>query len=362
MTDKVTDKVIEGKNIALTIGRQNILDIDYFSVRQGETVALLGPNGSGKSTLLKVLMLLQRPSAGELFFKGEKVDWNRPLIYRRRMAMVFQEPLLLDTSVYKNVEAGLKIRGVSKNLIPHIVTTWLIRLGIDHLARRPVRFLSGGESQRVSIARALALEPEVLFLDEPFSALDAPTRVALTVELAGIIKDTGITDVFVTHDYSEITIMAETVTVLDRGRVVQCAFAREVMARPANRTVASLVGVENAIPGLVVDRSGCGLTVQAGPHLLQAPAVTDLTSEKVYILLRPDEVKVSSGTSAGDNTIRGTISELLPQGYQFKAVVDCGFSLKVILSPDQVIDGGVTKGSEVFVSFSAGKLHLIDRV
>lgn len=358
----MAEKVIEGKNITLTIGRQNILDVDYFSVRQGETLALIGPNGSGKSTLLKVLMLLQRPTAGELFFKGEKVDWHKPISYRRRMAMVFQEPLLLDTSVYNNVEAGLKIRGISKKLIPGKVTSWLNRLGIEHLARRPVRFLSGGEAQRVSIARALAMEPEVLFLDEPFSALDAPTRVALTVELAGIIKDMDVTSVFVTHDYSEITIMAETVTVLEHGRVVQSAPSREVLARPVNRTVASLVGVENAIPGLVVGRSDSKFSVQAGPHLVQAPVAAGLSGEKVYMLLRPDEVQISRESAGGwDNSFRGAVSELLPQGYQFKAVVDCGFPLKAILSLDQVIGGEITKGSEVFVNFNMSKLHLIDR-
>ncbi|OPX86480.1 MAG: Maltose/maltodextrin import ATP-binding protein MalK [Pelotomaculum sp. PtaB.Bin104] len=358
----MTEKVIEAKKINLTIGQHHILDIDYFSVHQGETVALIGPNASGKSTLLKVLMLLQRPTAGELFLKGEKVDWNKPLSYRRRMAMVFQEPLLLDTSVYKNIEAGLKLRGVNKKLIPEKIALWLNRLSIEHLARRSVRFLSGGESQRVSIARALALEPEVLFLDEPFSALDAPTRVALTVELAEIIKETGITSIFVTHDYSEITIMAETVTVLDYGRVIQSAPAREVLARPADRVVASLVGVENAIPGLVNERSDSGFTVQAGSQLLQAPAVAGLAGDKVYILLRPDEVKITGSRSIDwDNSLQGTVSELLPQGYQFKAVLDCGFPLKVILSPDQVIGGEVTKGSEVFVNFNTGKLHLIDR-
>lgn len=358
----MTEIVIEGKNIDLTIGPQQILDIDYFSVKQGEKVALIGPNASGKSTLLKVLMLLQRPTAGELFFKGEKVDWNKPLSYRRRMAMVFQEPLLLDTNVYNNVGTGLKLRGVNKKLIPGKIAEWLNRLGIEHLAKRSVRFLSGGEAQRVSIARALAMEPEILFLDEPFSALDAPTRVALTVQLAGIITDMGITSVFITHDYSEITIMAETVTVLNHGRVVQNAPAREVLARPVNRTVASLVGVENAIPGIVVGGSGSELTVQAGPHLVKAPAAEGLHSEKVYLLLRPDEVKISR-ESAGKwaNSLKGTVNELLPQGYQFKAVMDCGFPLKVILSPDQVIGGEVTKGSEMFVNFSPGKLHVIDR-
>jgi hypothetical protein len=124
------------------------------------------------------------------------MDWKKPIDYRRRMAMVFQEPLLLNTTVYHNAASGMKLRGFKADAIHDRVNEWLQRLGIAHLAERQAVNLSGGESQRVSLARALVLEPEVLFLDEPFSALDVPTRAALTAKLARILRGTRITSVF----------------------------------------------------------------------------------------------------------------------------------------------------------------------
>lgn len=358
----MSEKVIEAKNITLIEGKQNILDIDNFSVDQGETVALIGPNGAGKSTFLKVLMLLQRPTSGELFFKGEKIAWKKSISYRRRMAMVFQEPLLLDTTVYNNVASGLRIRSIDKKTIPGKVEDCLKRLGIEHLSNRSVRYLSGGESQRVSIARALAMEPEVLFLDEPFSALDAPTRMPLTVEIARILRDNSITSVFVTHDYSEIPLLAGTVAVLEKGSIVQMASSRQVLTRPINRTVASLVGVENTIPGRIVGKDGREFSVQAGPHMLKASVDAVPPGEKVYILLRPEDVRLSTEkTDNNINSVRGKIRELLPHGCQFKAVVNCGFPLIAMLNPDQVFGGEAAVGNEVCLNFSSTKVHLIER-
>ena len=212
---------------------------------------MIGPNGAGKSTLLQVLALLQRPSSGQLFFRGEIVNSKNILSIRRRMAVVFQEALLLDTTVYKNVASGLQIRGHRKKEIDGLVWEWLERLGIRSLAHRPARFLSGGESQRVSLARAFALEPEVLFLDEPFSPLDYPTKKGLIDELRDILQATRISTILVTHDYHEIPVLADSVTVLDRGKVIQSCSQQEIFQKPANDVVASLLGVaeKNRRPG-----------------------------------------------------------------------------------------------------------------
>lgn len=351
--------IIEVKNLNLTKGIKKILDIEHFSLEEGEAVALIGPNGAGKSTLMQVLMLLQRPTSGELYFKGEKVNWKDPIAYRRRMAMVFQEPLLLDTTVYHNVASGMKLRGFKADTIPERVHEWLKRLGIEHLAERQARYLSGGESQRVSLARALVLEPEVLFLDEPFVALDVPTRAALTAELARILRGTRIASVFVTHDYSEVPLLAESVTVMEQGRIIQKATPREVMTRPVNRTVASLVGVENMIDGKVVGTQDGMVLVQAGPHLLKSAVVLP-TGSNVLVLLRPEDIRIFKGASRhGDNSIGGKITELLPHNYLYKAVVDCGFPLIALVNPEQVLGGEVLAGSEITVRFSPDKMHLI---
>lgn len=355
----MSDYIIEVKNLNLTKGRKKILDIEHFSLEEGQSVALIGPNGAGKSTFMQVMMLLQQPTGGELFFRGERVNWKKPIAYRRRMAMVFQESLLLDTTVYHNVASGMKLRNFKADTIPARVQEWLQRLGIAHLAERQARFLSGGESQRVSLARALVLEPEVLFLDEPFVALDVPTRAALTAELARILRDTHITSIFVTHDFSEVPLLAETVTVLEQGKIIQKATPLEVMTRPASRTVASLVGVENMISGKVVGAQDGLSLLQAGPHSLKS-AVTLPAGSNVLVLLRPEDIRIFKGISRhGDNSINGTIRELLPHNYLYKAVVDCGFPLIALVNQEQVLGGEVMAGSEITLQFSPDKVHLI---
>lgn len=215
------DCIIEASKIKLQKSKKQILDVEQFQLQKGEVMAVIGPNGAGKSTLLQVLALLQRPSSGELLFRGENVNNKNILAFRRKMAVVFQEALLLDTTVYNNVASGLQIRGHKRNEIDALVRDWLERLGIRSLAHRSARVLSGGESQRVSLARAFVLEPEVLFLDEPFSPLDYPTKKGLIGELRDILQATKITTVLVTHDYHEIPVLADSVTVLDKGKIIQ---------------------------------------------------------------------------------------------------------------------------------------------
>jgi len=230
-------------DIKISRGKNQVLDIEKFRLKTGEVMALIGVNGSGKSTLVQTLALLLKPDSGKVFIQGEEVTPKKELKLRRKMAVVFQEPLLLDTTVYKNVASGLLLRGCQSADIDRRVREWLTRLGIESLANRQARFLSGGESQRVSLARAFAVEPEVLFMDEPFSALDYPTKRNLISELSEILKTTRIATLLVTHDPSEIPLIARSVTVLHGGKIAQCGDLKEIRTRPANETVASLVGV-----------------------------------------------------------------------------------------------------------------------
>jgi tungstate transport system ATP-binding protein len=162
----------------------------------------VGPNGAGKSTLLRVIALLERPARGEVMFDGAAMSGS-PLSYRRKMALVFQEALLLDTTVEANVRTGLSLRGVAREEQRRRVDEWLERFGIAHLRGRSPRTLSGGEAQRASLARAFALQPEVLLLDEPFASLDPPTREALIDDLDAVLTSSRVATVFVTHDRAE---------------------------------------------------------------------------------------------------------------------------------------------------------------
>jgi len=237
----MAEALLELQGILVRYGGATIIEVPSLSVYPGEVLAVIGPNGAGKSTLLRVMGALESPAAGKVFFQRREVTRHNRLPVRRRMASVFQEPLLLNASVYENAALGLKLRRLDGRAAEQRVLPWLERLGIAHLARRQARSLSGGEAQRTSLARAFVLDPELLLLDEPFSALDPPTRDELLLDLETILRETGITTVFVTHDRNEAYMLGNRVAVVIGGRVLQIGATAEVFAQPVNEEVARFV-------------------------------------------------------------------------------------------------------------------------
>lgn len=227
--------VIEASNLQLRRGKKEVFSIEHFTLKEGEVAALVGPNGTGKTSLMLTLALLQRPSCGQIYVYGTSAGKNNLLSLRRQMAVVFQEPLLMDTTVLGNVITGLRIRGMARTQAEALGREWLKRLGIAELEQRSALQLSGGEAQRVNLARALALEPRILFLDEPFSALDYPIRSKLLEDLNRILKETGMTALFVTHDYTEIPVLASRVVVMLDGKLIRDGDVEQVLGRTAVR-------------------------------------------------------------------------------------------------------------------------------
>ncbi|TCJ04743.1 ABC transporter ATP-binding protein [Cytobacillus praedii] len=220
---------------------RTILSIPSLSITQGEILGMMGPNGAGKSTLVKILSCLQTPTSGKLYYKNEELSVSRiPLEQRRKWAVVLQQTLIFDTTVFQNVAAGLKIRRVAKSLIKQKVDYWLEQFGISHLAKKNAKLLSGGEAQRVNLARALILNPEVLYLDEPFSALDYPTKVKLLKDFKAIIKKTETTTIFVSHDVTEIQFMTDRLAILMDGKIQQIGSTADVLNNP-NQYTASFI-------------------------------------------------------------------------------------------------------------------------
>lgn len=224
----MSQAILAAKNIKVVRANRTILQVPSVELTEGEVLALVGHNGAGKTTLLQVMALVLEPTEGTVYFRGQEVNRHNALETRRKMAAVLQQPLLLNTTVYKNVAVGLHIRKIPKKTIEKLVQPWLERLGIAHLAKESVRGLSGGEAQRVSLARALVLEPQVLFLDEPFSALDTPTREELLKEIGTILKENNMTAVFVTHNYQEIPELADRVIELKNGVVLRTFASSEI--------------------------------------------------------------------------------------------------------------------------------------
>jgi tungstate transport system ATP-binding protein len=240
------------RDLVVVRGGRQILVVDEFTVRDRETLAIVGPNGAGKSTLLLVLAGLLRPDQGTIEFRGEPIVPTKDLAYRRRIGLVLPAPLLLSTSVYGNVAAGLRFRGTGKAETRERVEHWLDRLGVLHLRDRPASQLSSGEAQRTSLARSLVLDPDLLFLDEPFVALDARTRAALLDDFERIGDEAPATRIIVTHHLHEAVRLGDRLAILLDGSIRQCDTPARLEAEPADEEVASIMAAEARIRGRIV--------------------------------------------------------------------------------------------------------------
>jgi tungstate transport system ATP-binding protein len=222
--------------VTVRYGPQVVLDLPELTVRAGEVLAIMGPNGAGKSTLLHVAALLVRPQIGTVWIGGERSTRRTDRALRQRTAMVLQEPLLFDVSVLANAASGLRFRGVAKREAERRATAWLEQFGIGHLASKNARTLSGGEAQRTSLARAFAVEPDLILLDEPFAALDPATRESLVPELAARLHDTQTAALIVTHDVTDAIALADRLLVLVNGCIARCDRTDSVLARTTSVT------------------------------------------------------------------------------------------------------------------------------
>jgi tungstate transport system ATP-binding protein len=229
--------MIEVRNIIVQRNKRAVLDVAALDIKRGETLAIVGPNGAGKSTLLLALAHLLPTTKGDILFNGKPLKQWDELEYRRKISFVFQSPLLLDMTVEQNIALGLKFRGVSKEETHERVNRRIKQLGIESLSKRRASQLSGGEAQRVSLARAFVLEPELLLLDEPFAALDPPTRKKLIEDLSTLLAEDHRMAVFVTHNLNEAAKLSHRIAVVINGMVRQVGTAKQIKSKPADETV-----------------------------------------------------------------------------------------------------------------------------
>jgi ABC-type sugar transport system ATPase subunit len=230
--------MIQIRDVVINRHGRSVLQVDSLDIQRGETLTVVGPNGAGKSTLLLALARLLRPARGDIEYNGKSLKQWDELEYRRKISFVFQAPLLMDMTVEQNVGLGLKFRGTNREETDRRVREWTRQLGVESLAKRRAGQISGGEAQRVSLARAFVLEPELLLLDEPFSALDPPTRSRLIQDLYNLLEGTHRTAVFVTHNLSEAAKLSHRIAVIIDGVLRQVGTVEQIKSNPADEAVA----------------------------------------------------------------------------------------------------------------------------
>ena len=349
------------RDVLVCYGDTIALQIPALDLHTGEVLTILGPNGAGKSTLLRVMGLLRRPSNGTVLVHGENGYCGNSLRLRRRIASIFQEPLLLNATVYENAALGLKLRGLASHEIAPRLNPWLERLGIAHLHGRSARSLSGGEAQRTSLARALALEPEILLLDEPFAALDPASRDTLLEDFQQILNERKLTTVFVTHDRNEAFSLAGEVAVLHQGRLAQIGSRADVFHRPASEIVANIVGVENRLSG-VVENCASGLaSVRIKQIRLRVAGKFEVGSQ-VVVCLRPESLMISRDNvpATDSNGLTGIIKTVSPGLMHQRITLDCdGMPLVALIERRACVNLKLVEGEMVTITFSFGAAHII---
>lgn len=358
------NNILAVHNLMLRRGGVTVLDISDLNVMEGRALALIGPNGAGKSTFLLTMAGLLKPEQGKIHYKGSPVITNTDRArMRQSLSVVFQEPLLLNTSVYNNVALGLKFRHLSNDEIERNVNSALDYFGISTLAKRSAKTLSGGESKRVSLARAFALKPELILMDEPFSSLDPPSREALINDLRQILTETKITAVLALHDREETLRLAQDVAVISNGKIVQSGTTSQIFGQPDSEFVADFVGTETILEGIVDTNKGGHLEISINGKKIEAVGNFSV-GDKIYCCLRPEIITVSSdlpGSTSARNVLGAKVLKIIRQAFFFKLILDCGFPLTAYITIPSYEDLHLQENSSVTVSFKATSVHLIKR-
>jgi len=334
------------------------LDNVSLKIRSGEILTVIGPNGAGKTTLLRIMAFIERPTRGEMFFGGEKVDEENRDRFRLRSTLVFQRTALFNADVYNNVSYGLKIRGFPKHEIDEKVGEVLELVKLDGYEGRLVKKLSGGEQQRVSLARALALDTDLLLLDEPTANLDPRSASIIEDTISRVNRDYGTTIVVATHNMFQAKTISGILALLLGGRLVEVGSPDEIFER-ASKELLSFARVENLFSGdaSIVDDGNSVIDIGGGVKIEAASAL----SGRVSVYVRPEDIILSkrSISSSARNTFTGSIVEVSDLGSIVKLRIDAGREFVVQITKRSFVEMGLNLSSKVYLTFKASSVRTV---
>ena len=337
--DKLIFKV---RNLEKVYNNKIILDVDNLNFQEGKIYAIVGPNGSGKTTLLNILNLLEKPDEGQIFFYEQEItnkSNSDTLEIRRKITLVNQDPFLFNSTVYDNIAYGLKIRSIPSKVQKSRIKSALNIVGLSGFKDRKANQLSGGEAQRVVIARALVIEPEVLFLDEPTANVDQKHIDVVERIIKKIRKEIKTTVIFTTHDLSQAYRLADEVISLLDGKIIKQV-------------------PENLLRGEIIEQ-GDGLKWFKTTGNIKFAVV----SEKVgpaYISIDPRDIILSyeQFQSSARNSFLGKITKIIEQNHLVKLEIDIGIPLVVIITRESFFKMNLNLGSKVYLTFKASAVKL----
>jgi putative spermidine/putrescine transport system ATP-binding protein len=336
---------LEVLGLTKCFGSATILDDLSLTVAKGEFLSLLGPSGCGKTTLLRMIAGLLSAETGKIAVGNR--DLTRVPAHKRNIGVVFQNYALFPhLTVAENVAFGLSAKGLPKDEIARRVDNVLGLVRMQDFAQRSIAALSGGQQQRIAVARAVVVEPSLLLLDEPFSALDRKLRETMQIELRGILRDLGITSIFVTHDQDEALVMSDRIAVMNSGRIEHMGTPAEIYSTPKTLFALEFVGQSTRIFGRVINSRDGQVEVQTDYGQIRAPG-NFIPGSKVVVAARPETALLGEGCESGFNTIYLQLTDMIYLGTRTSLHFKSSPSEQIIADVSRLPPGGLERGARL---------------
>jgi len=350
--------MIEFKNVTKKFGEITALGNVSLKVLKGEIFTIIGPNGSGKTTILRIMAGVDMPTSGEIYFNRERIDEDNLSEVRKNSTLVFQKTVLFNTTVHKNVEYGLKLRGYPKKEIEEKVREVLRIVKLDGYEKRWAKKLSGGEQQRVSLARALTLNTDVLLLDEPTTNLDPKNASIIEETISWVNRERKTTVVMATHNMFQAETLTNRAALLIGGKIAQVGTPPEIFRTPSEH-LASFARLENVFSGTSTVLEGGTSMIDLGNGLTIEAAIR--REGKVTLFVRPEDIILSKKqvVSSARNAFRGEVTGISDLGDTVKLRIDAGKEFVVRITKRSFKEMQLNIGSEVFLTFKATSVCII---
>lgn len=349
--------VAELNNISKIYGEITAIKNLTLKIPRNQIFTLIGPNGSGKTTLLKILAFLEKPTKGTVTFNGEPVNEGNLDRLRLHSTMVFQKTALFDTTVAKNIAYGLKFRGFSKNEIDEKLRSVLKIVKLERYEKRRAKRLSGGEQQRVSLARAIALGTELLLLDEPTANLDQKNMSIIEAAISQIVQERNTTIVLATHNMLQMKTLSENVALLINGELVHVGKTIEILED--TKKLAGFARIENIFSGISrITADGTAIIDVGGNVHIEAALEKE---GNVSVFIKPEDIILSKSqfTSSARNVLKGKIVEVYDLGSVVRLKVDVGKPFIVQITKRSFSEMRLNLNTEVFLAFKASSVQIV---